>query len=96
MIGSQSTVDWGTYREFRMEILNVIQFGIVIFAILAAVFWFMSAMVKIPNDITSGYGGVGGSAQELGHAISRQGCLSAKAAACAGVAALLQAISLII
>ena len=57
------------------------------FALLAAIFWFWSAWVPLPEKITSGYGGSGGSAQVFGDALRRQARLSAYGAACAAVSA---------
>ena len=39
-------------------------------AFVAANFWLASALVTTPNEINVGFGGVGGSAQDLGNAIS--------------------------
>ena len=38
----------------------------------AAVLWLLSARVPLPGTITVGYGGVGGSVQQLGEALIRQ------------------------
>lgn len=67
----------------------------ILFAFLAAGFWIASASVKIPKTITMGWGGVGGTAQELGNSIRRAARLSGIAAAGAGFAALCQGVSLL-
>lgn len=62
-------------------------------AIFAAFLWWWSASIKSPEKITSGYGGTGGSMQELGDAIRKQSRLSAWAARFAALSAILQAVS---
>ena len=80
------------FQDFTLvEFLN---WASVLFAFCAAVFWFWSASQRLPEKITSAYGGVGGSMQELGDKLRRQSGLSACAAACAGLAALSQIIAL--
>lgn len=64
-------------------------------AFLAAAFWFASARIRLPKEITTGYGGVGGSAQILGNRLRLQANLSALGAFFAGVAATTQGIALI-
>jgi hypothetical protein len=74
--------------------LNVIS---VAFAAFAAIFWFASAAVRMPNDL-----GVGGlfatplipGLDALPKALKRQSHLSAGAAICAGISAAAQAIAL--
>ena len=66
----------------------------VVFAVLAAAFWFWSASVGLPNRITIGFGGSGGSVQVLGDALRWQARLSALGATCAAVAAASQAVAL--
>lgn len=67
----------------------------IVFAFLAAFFWFWSARgVPLPEKITSGWGGSGGTAQVLGDALRRQAELSAYGAICAAVSAISQAILL--
>ena len=75
------------------ELLN---WSSVAFAFLAALFWFWSGLVKLPKDITVGYGGVGGSVQELGDELRRQSKRSARAAICAGIAAICQGFVLLL
>ena len=70
------------------------QFAAAALALLAAVFWFLSARVKLPKEITVGWGGVGGTAQELGEALVRQSGLSMRAAISAGAASFSQALFL--
>jgi hypothetical protein len=65
----------------------------IISALLAAAFWFWSAAIKLPKEITSGYGGSGGSVQKLGDQLRFQSRLSAAAAVFAGLSALSQAIA---
>ena len=70
------------------------QFAAAALALLAAVFWFLSARVKLPKKITSGWGGTGGTAQQLGDALVRQSRLSMCAALSAGAASFCQALFL--
>ena len=62
-------------------------------ALLAAGFWFWSATIKLPKEITSGYGGVGGSVQTLGDKLRFQSRLSGLAAVFAGLSASSQALA---
>lgn len=71
-----------------VALLNIIT---VVASIGAAGFWAASAFVVFPTQITSGYGGIGGSAQELGDAVRRQSRLSAIGAVFACIGALAQA-----
>jgi hypothetical protein len=73
--------------------MMILTWGSIVSAVLAAVFWFWSATIRLPKEITSGYGGVGGSAQTLGDKLRLQSRLSAVAASFAGLSALLQAIA---
>jgi hypothetical protein len=52
----------------------------IVSALLAAGFWFWSAAIKLPKEITSGYGGVGGSVRTFGNKLRFQSHLSALAA----------------
>lgn len=61
---------------------------------IAAFFWFASAMVRLPQRITVGFGGAGGTAQELGEAVRRQSRWSACGAIAAAIAAGAQAVSM--
>jgi hypothetical protein len=63
-----------------------------VFAVLAAGFWFWSAAIRLPKEITTGFGGVGGSMQTLGDKLRLQSRLSATAAVFAALAALAQAV----
>jgi hypothetical protein len=63
----------------------IMQWASTISALSAAGFWFWSATIKLPKEITSGYGGVGGSVQTLGDKLRFQSRLSATAAAFAGL-----------
>ncbi len=67
-----------------------------VFAFAAAGFWFASTTVKMPVEITTGWGGSGGSVQELGDAVRKQGRRSAFAAAFAGLSALCQGVVLLL
>ncbi|MCW5691613.1 MAG: hypothetical protein KIT48_04550 [Pseudolabrys sp.] len=71
----------------------MLQWASTISALLAAGFWFWSATIKLPKEINSGYGGVGGSVQTLGDKLRFQSRLSAMAAVFAGISALTQALS---
>ena len=68
---------------------------VILFALAAARYWYASSCQKIPENLTIGWGGVGGSVQELGEALREIGRLSAKAAFCAFLAATFQALSFI-
>ncbi len=59
-------------------------------AALAARYWLLSARVELPTQATVGYGGVGGSQDQILASLKRQSRLSALAARWASVAALLQ------
>ncbi len=74
--------------------MTYLQFAAAGLAFVAAAFWLSSASVKLPKKITSGYGGVGGTAQELGDAIRRQSRRSAYAAATAGGASICEGLFL--
>ena len=74
--------------------MTYLQFAAAGLAFVAAAFWLSSASVKLPKKITSGYGGVGGTAQELGDAITRQSRRSACAAVSAGVASICEGLFL--
>jgi hypothetical protein len=62
-------------------------------AAFAALFWWVSATVRLPERVTVGFGGAGGTAQELGEAVRRQSRWSAAAAIAAGVAAAAQGVA---
>jgi hypothetical protein len=66
-----------------------------VMAVVDAGLWLKSATIKTPEKINSGYGGSGGSMQQLGDAIRRQSRWSAGAAIAAAIAALLQAVAMI-
>ena len=80
------------FQDFSL--LQVLNWASVFFAFSASVFWFWSSSQRWPKILTSGWGGSGGSMQTLGDKLRRQSVLSACAAACAGMAALLQGIAL--
>jgi hypothetical protein len=73
-----------------MDLTSVLNWMSAVASFLAAASWFRSAAVSLPKEITSGFGGVGGTAQVLGDALRRQSRLSAWGAACAAVAVLIQ------
>jgi hypothetical protein len=79
-----------------MALENVLSWISVVFASLAAVFWGWSAAVHLPERVTSGWGGSGGSVQAMGDALRRQARLSQLGAACAAVAAAAQAMLLLL
>ena len=79
-----------------MALACVLSWVSVVFASLAAVFWGWSALVRLPERVTSGWGGSGGSAQAMGDALRRQARLSQFGAACAAVAAAAQAVLLLL
>ena len=60
---------------------------------IAAALWFWSTGVRLPTTITTGFGGVGGTAQLLGDRLRLQGRISAGAAACSGLSVLFQAVN---
>ena len=62
-------------------------------AFAAAAAWFVSAAIKLPTEITVGFGGSGGSVQTLGEKLKSQSRWSAIAAAFAGVSAIAQGIT---
>jgi hypothetical protein len=72
------------------------QWGIAIFAALAAILWWRSAQVRLPKHvmIITTYGGTRSKdAQDLVDGLGRQAVLSKWAAICAGIAAALQAVA---
>lgn len=75
------------------SVVPVLNLLVILFAFLAAVFWFNSSVQKIPSEITVGWGGTGGSAQELGKALQKIGRLNGWAAFFAGLAAIVELIT---
>lgn len=73
--------------------MTIMTWGSIAAALLAAGFWFWSATIRLPKEITSGYGGSGGSMQTLGDRLRLQSRLSASAALFAGISAVLQAVA---
>jgi|TARA_B100000315_G_C14163294_1_gene401083 hypothetical protein len=71
-----------------------LQFAAAALAFIAAIFWLLSSRVKVPDEITVGYGGVGGTAQDLGNALIKQSKLSRYAALSAGAASICEAVFL--
>ena len=67
------------------------QYAAAALAFIAAFFWLLSALVKLPKEINAGWGGVGGTAQELGEALVRQSRFSMCAALSAGLASICEA-----
>lgn len=78
-----------------MNIMSLLDVLVILFALLAAVYWFLSSRQKIPQTISIGWGGEGGTAQQLGDALKEIGRLSTKAAFFAFLAAIFQALSLL-
>ncbi len=76
--------------------MTILTWGSIAAALLAAGFWLWSASIRLPKEITSGWGGAGGSAQTLGDKLRLQSRLSAAAAFFAGASALLQAVAQLI
>ncbi len=62
----------------------------------AAYYWFRTSRVKFPPKVTVGYGGVGGSIQEIGNAMMEQSRYNAYGAASAMIAATLQGFGLLV
>jgi hypothetical protein len=75
-------------------LVDYLNWVIVIFAFLAAAFWLWSSTQRLPKKITSGWGGSGGSAQELADKLRRQSALSAIGALFAAIAAFFQGLAL--
>lgn len=94
--GADSAIDdvfnWKVRTLTTMTLLNV---AAILFAFLAAGLWFASACVNLPKQINMGWGGVGGTAQDLVDAVRRAAIRSGFAAACAGAAATCQGASLL-
>jgi hypothetical protein len=63
----------------RMSLMTLFQWLSIVTGFLAAGFWFWSARVRLPTTIISGWGGSGGTAQELGNKLHAQGHISAAA-----------------
>jgi hypothetical protein len=68
----------------------------IVSALLAAYYWFKSGMVKFPDAINVGYGGSGGTIDELGKALIRQGRLNCYGAVAASVSACAQLIGIVL
>jgi hypothetical protein len=77
----------------RMSLMTLFQWLSIVTGFLAAGFWFWSARVRLPTTIISGWGGSGGTAQELGNKLHAQGHISAAAASFSGLSLLCQAIA---
>lgn len=58
----------------------------------AAYYWFRTSRVKFPPKVTVGYGGVGGSIQEISNVMIEQSRYNANGAASAMIAAILQGV----
>jgi hypothetical protein len=65
-------------------------------SLLAAYYWFKSGTVKFPEVINVGYGGSGGTIDELGKALVKQGRLNCYGAIAASVSACAQLTSLVL
>ena len=62
----------------------------------AAYYWFRTSRVKFPPKVTVGYGGVGGSIQEISNSMIEQSRYNAYGAASAMIAAILQGFGMLI
>ena len=77
-----------------MDPISTFEWASANLAFAAAGFWLWSASARLPNEITTGFGGSGGTAQELGDKLRQQSGRSAAAAACAAFAAISHGIAL--
>ena len=77
-----------------LQFVAALQFAAAGLAFVAAAFWLWSARVKLPKEITSGFGGVGGTAQELVDAIILQSRRSAYAETSAAAASICEGLFL--
>ena len=76
---------------------TVLNFGVAIGSLLAALLWFLSAAIpRLPQKMTVGWGGVGGTQDGLLDAFKKQTYLSKAAAVAAGVAALCQGLPVVL
>lgn len=71
-----------------------LRWGPAVFAFLAALFWFLSARVKFPENLEASWDAIKG-AEELSAALKAQTRYSAWAAVSAGSAAVLQGLKVI-
>jgi hypothetical protein len=79
-----------------MQLRSALSWIAVASAAVAAGLWLWSAKVRLPDQITVGYGGVGGSVQTMADALRRQSRLSAAAAVAAGVSSFAQALGMVV
>ena len=56
-------------------------YAAIAFAIIGSGLWFWSALVRLPKEFTVGWGGVGGTSEDMLNALKRQSRLNAWAAA---------------
>ncbi len=80
----------------EIGVLETATAGAILFALLAACFWLTSSLQRLPKKLTIGFGGSGGSIQDLGVSLRRQAIYSAFAAISAALSAICQAASLMI
>ena len=74
-----------------MRLYDLLQFGTIVFSVLAAAFWLQSSTFRLSNRPH-----VGASGEIFNHALVNQSRWSAGGAAFAGVAAFLQAVSILL
>jgi hypothetical protein len=75
-------------------LLIAAQWGVVLFAALAAILWWLSARVRLPTRVTPvRFNSIDADLQGLADGLARQSTLSKWAAVCAGIAAALQAVA---
>jgi hypothetical protein len=65
----------------------------IVLGLLAAFLWLWSSLIRLPTIIASGYGGGGGTAQQLGDKLRIQGRISAAAAASTALSVFCQAVA---
>ena len=69
----------------------VLSIGVIVGSVVAAFLWFASAVPNLPERMTVGWGGTGGSQDKLLAALKVQAWRSKLAAGAAGIAAFCQA-----
>jgi hypothetical protein len=70
--------------------VHFIQLGAVVFAVLAALFWFCASLVKMPSLHANSFSLPDGDLGPVSDALWRQNRLNALAAACAAISAICQ------
>lgn len=66
----------------------------IVLAALAAFFWWRASRVRLPEEHSTGWGGVGGSADDFLEAVRYSSSQNAKAAFCAMLAAICQPVAM--